>query len=306
MKLACKFVFIIIFFINFISCIKDYEIGRIEETETLNLSFNFAILKVNIISNNSWGADDKLDQYGVCYSESDLSPTINNCINTELKWSPEYDCYTVRLKSLLESTTYYWRAFIQKDDLIVYGEVQNFTTETRNDGVDINGIIWATHNVDMPGTFTAKPEDAGMFYQWNSKIGWSSTDPLINSNGGKTWNNSEITGNTWSEANEPCPLGWRVPTIEELKSLANAGSEWITLNSVAGRIFGNGDNTVFLPAAGYRSSNAGSLNSSYSAMYWSSTTNSSSYGTQINFHSSDVSFYQYYRRTGCSVRCVAE
>jgi len=34
-------------------------------------------------------------------------------------------------------------------------------------GVIINGIKWATRNVDMPGTFAANPEDAGMFYQWD-------------------------------------------------------------------------------------------------------------------------------------------
>ncbi|MCL2510946.1 MAG: hypothetical protein FWF09_02730 [Bacteroidales bacterium] len=40
---------------------------------------------------------------------------------------------------------------------------------------------WAIWNVDKPGTFAAKPEDAGTFYQWNRKIGWSSTNPMVNS-----------------------------------------------------------------------------------------------------------------------------
>ena len=33
-------------------------------------------------------------------------------------------------------------------------------------GVEINGIRWATQNVDKPGTFVLNPEDLGMFYQW--------------------------------------------------------------------------------------------------------------------------------------------
>ena len=40
-------------------------------------------------------------------------------------------------------------------------------------GVEINGVTWATRNVDAPGTFAAKPEDMGMFYQWNSKVSWT-------------------------------------------------------------------------------------------------------------------------------------
>ena len=39
------------------------------------------------------------------------------------------------------------------------------------DGVVINGVRWATRNVDKPGTFAANPEDAGMLYQWNRKVG---------------------------------------------------------------------------------------------------------------------------------------
>jgi hypothetical protein len=34
-------------------------------------------------------------------------------------------------------------------------------------GVVINGVKWATRNVDAPGTFAESPQAAGMFYQWN-------------------------------------------------------------------------------------------------------------------------------------------
>ncbi|MDR1197516.1 MAG: hypothetical protein LBK94_00690, partial [Prevotellaceae bacterium] len=44
--------------------------------------------------------------------------------------------------------------------------------------VTINGVKWAACNVDAPGTFAANPEDAGMFYQWNRKVPWSSTGDI--------------------------------------------------------------------------------------------------------------------------------
>ena len=40
---------------------------------------------------------------------------------------------------------------------------------THDEGVVINGVRWATRNVDMPGTFAETPESLGMLFQWNRK-----------------------------------------------------------------------------------------------------------------------------------------
>ena len=95
-----------------------------------------------------------------------------------------------------------------------------------DEGVVINGVRWATRNVDAPGRFAANPEDTGMFYRWGRRVGWSSTDPIINSNGGRNWSNpfDEHWYRTWEKENDPCPTGWRVPTVAELHSLNSAGS----------------------------------------------------------------------------------
>jgi len=174
----------------------------------------------------------------------------------------------------------------------------------------IAGIKWATRNVDMPGTFAAKPEDAGMFYQWNRKVGWSATDPMINSDGGTTWDGSYPFGDTWEKVNDPCPQSWRVPTMDELESLAVSGSQWTTLNGVDGRIFGSDDAFLFLPAAGYRMSHSynvldGLLSTAgVIGHYWGS--NGVSTFCMI-FHSDNVyPLYNIRRANGLSVRCVAE
>jgi len=177
------------------------------------------------------------------------------------------------------------------------------------EGVIINGIRWATRNVDMPGTFAAKPEDAGMFYQWNRKVGWSVTDPMINSDGDTMWDNSEAVGDIWEEANDPCPPGWRVPTLTELEILKNSGSKWATLNGVNGRIFGSEDNPLFLSATGYR---AGSNGDVYAigilGWYWSGTT-TGIYAYSLPFDSTTVYLPNSSgsnRTSGHLVRCVAE
>jgi len=148
---------------------------------------------------------------------------------------------------------------------------QNNTTDQ---GVVINGVKWATRNVDKPGTFAAKPESTGMFYQWNRRIGWSATDPMINSDGGTTLESSVPTGDTWGKSNDPSPIGWRVPTAAEISTLfedTKVDNEWVTVNGVKGRKFT--DKTtgkyIFLPAAGYRNSK-GELGFSIYGYYWSS------------------------------------
>ena len=187
-------------------------------------------------------------------------------------------------------------------------------SENKN-GVLINGVRWATCNVDKPGTFAVKPEDAGMFYQWNRKIGWSATDPMKNSNGSTTWDNSTPTGTTWEKANDPSPTRYRVPTLEEIESILNTTyvtKEWTTLNGINGVKFtdkANG-NSIFLPAAGYRSGKF-SLNGrlyyvdSY-GYYWSSTVNDNSLVCGLLFNLGSAVRVNDGRNEGLSVRPVAE
>ncbi|MDR1757419.1 MAG: hypothetical protein LBR51_00445 [Bacteroidales bacterium] len=48
---------------------------------------------------------------------------------------------------------------------------ENNNNTSVTDGITINGVTWATCNVDVPGTFIDKPSDFGMFYQWNRTMG---------------------------------------------------------------------------------------------------------------------------------------
>ena len=125
-----------------------------------------------------------------------------------------------------------------------------------DEGVVINGVRWATRNVDAPGTFAQTPADPGMLFQWNCRIGWSATDPLVSSPVGREW--GRFTGGTtgetilaWARSNDPCPPGWRVPTHVELESLLSAIGEWTTQPAV-GRVFRCGNNILFLPATATR------------------------------------------------------
>ena len=179
---------------------------------------------------------------------------------------------------------------------------QNQSSSISNslEGVVINGIRWATRNVDAPGTFAASPESTGMTFQWNRRQGWSGTDENVSG-----WDSSTPTGNTWERENDPCPTGWRVPTQAELQSLSNAGSTWTTLSGVDGRVFGTAPNQIFLPLVGWRNFSSGALNVSL-AYYWSRT-QSDSWEAQSLFFGGGIDMLTTRpRAAGLPIRCVAE
>ena len=172
-------------------------------------------------------------------------------------------------------------------------------------GVVINGIRWATRNVDAPGTFAPYPESSGMLFQWNRRVGWSSTGEVTD------WNSSPVAGTAWYAENDPCPAGWRVPTFAELFSLdfAAGGGTWTTNwndTGVNGRLFGTAPYQIFLPAAGWRS-NIGALHSVGTVGgYWSSTYAESGFIHQAWFGSAFFTIAWGSPPEGFSVRCVAE
>jgi uncharacterized protein (TIGR02145 family) len=173
------------------------------------------------------------------------------------------------------------------------------------EGVLINGIRWASSNVDKPGTFAKKPEDFGMYYQWGRQKGWDITGNEIE------WDSSVSTNTVWEKANDPCPTGWRIPTQYELRSLNEVGSTWETINGINGRLFGTAPNEVFLPTAGIRFSqqvhNPPIDAVGTNGMYWGSTNNGpSELANGLGFLTSSAGMTLFHRANGLSIRCVTE
>jgi uncharacterized protein (TIGR02145 family) len=186
-----------------------------------------------------------------------------------------------------------------------FSSCKTYNTSISDTGVTINGITWATRNVDDPGTFVPTPESLGKLYQWNRKIGWTTEDSTEYVSG---WDNSDPTGDTWEKANDPCPSGWRLPSFVELKSLVDSENTWTTQNGMDGRIFGNDNNTIFLPASGYRYNDGWLQNMYPHGYYWSSEHISSNNIVYcLNFGSvyarTDI---DYGGSSGFCVRCVAD
>jgi uncharacterized protein (TIGR02145 family) len=175
----------------------------------------------------------------------------------------------------------------------------------------INGVRWATTNVDAPGKFAAKPEDFGMLYQWGKNVGWSATDPLVSSNGGTTWDESSASGDVWASAEDPCPDGWQVPTAADFEALGDRDkvrSAWTMQGGIFGNLFvdmATGE-SIFLPSAGFRYDSDGSVyNPGNYGCYWSSTGKDSVSGYYLYFYIEFIyPSYSATRANGFSVRCV--
>ena len=185
--------------------------------------------------------------------------------------------YTYKLNNLKPGIRYYYKAYMVCDNQTSYGEVKEFTTKSAINGheyVDLalpSGLKWATCNAGA-----SSPEGYGNYYTFD-----------------------EACDLTWGGT-------WRTPTKAEFEELRNACSwKWTTQNNVYGyKVTGTNGNSIFLPAAGYRSgssiSNAGSR-----GYYWSSTP--SEYDSYyLYFHSDAHYMNDDYSKSGQSVRPVLE
>jgi len=175
--------------------------------------------------------------------------------------------------------------------------------------VTIDGVTWASKNVDDFGRFTLFTTDIGKYYQFNRTVGYSYIDgnvvPALEA--GYSNENSD-----WSLLNDPCPCGWRIPTSAELHDLRNSGYRWV--NDPAGAWMGPNaqtasfhdepGNALFFPAQGWIAGNT--LLFPEGGVYWTKTHLAGfggEYGYVLTFGSSSNLGE---RRHAFLVRCVKE
>jgi uncharacterized protein (TIGR02145 family) len=140
-----------------------------------------------------------------------------------------------------------------------------FTVEVKNtegiDGVCLGGLMWAKYNVDEPGTFADAPDAPGKFYQFNRKTAYPSS-------GTCTWLITSIDEDSdWTTDNDPCPLGWRIPSKDDWQNLklnvirhmdykypvSNAHGECLTSSASGTLCSTTNAHSLFLPYVGTRS-----------------------------------------------------
>jgi hypothetical protein len=234
-----------------------------KDIETLypsDITTTSAVCGGKMSANSSVG---QILQRGICYVEkgsgsNKYGKTTLNTNNSKIvcEGTSEQEFAKLKMTGLKKNTTYQVRAYIIGTDGSSYGDIREFITLMRDDvpvgvgigdptattdpGVVINGVRWATRNVDAPGTFAATPESHGMLYKWNSKKAYPSAGLIEN------WDTGSSEANTWHPANDPCPDGWRLPLMTEIDKLS-----WTKCRQENGKLMGvlvgNASKQIFLP-----------------------------------------------------------
>ena len=161
-----------------------------------------------------------------------------------------------------------------------------------------SGTKWATCNV---GSTT--PEGYGDYFAWGEttpKGTYNSSTYTYSDNPTTLPSSADAATANWGS-------GWRMPTYDEMNELKNNCTvTWTTQNGVNGRLFtGPNGNSVFLPAAGFRSGSELYDAGSY-GYYWSSSLYSDHTGNAwcLYFGSGGRDMRYYNRGYGLSVRPV--
>jgi len=226
-------------------------------------------------------------------------------------------------------------------DSIVFRSRPDYETSPGLKPVLFGGIYWAPVNVGASIiTGELNLANMGYVYQWGrngygSEVIDDTSTPYTDIQAGPvsyaesvgTYSNKFIAGSNdwlitqdayratrdrlWSKnINEsPCPPGWRVPRIDEMKKFVDTYS---SANYEAGRyrygITGdNGTDKLYIPLAGYRYYGDGSSRSrGVAAVYWSSSSNGGGRGGRLHIFASGSNVVYADYGYGKSIRCVQE
>ena len=187
-------------------------------------------------------------------------------------------------------------------------------TESKYNAIDLglpSGRKWATCNVGA-----SSPEEYGSYYAWGetekkSNYDWSTykwcngsentmTKYCIHSYYG-TVDNKTVLDPEDDVAYVKWGGDWRMPTTDEQRELLNnCDWEWTTLNGVKGyKVTGPNGNSIFLPAAGFRSGTDVLRRDDYGD-YWSSSLycNDEDIAYNLSFYGSTYYYWQSNRSLG--------
>ena len=302
-----------------------FTYGDVTEVTNAMFSASFSVA----FKSNEYKSLKQTPEVGICFSDVNESPTIDN---GKIEKGSSLSEYTFSINGLDAGTTYYYRAFVKVNDAVYYGDVQSQTTSGKSEYKIINGhkfvdlglpsgLLWAETNI---GAETAA--DDGNYYAWGetapqstNSYNWASYKYGSSSSNLSKYNSSD-SKTVLDKDDDAAYVNWgsscRMPTKDEFSELLNSDNctwTWTSQTTSSGssvkgyKVTGPNGNSIFLPASGCRIDGSLYFHDSY-GYYWSRTLDSgdASSAYYLSFGSSDHSCLSTYRCYGHSVRPVAE
>lgn len=203
---------------------------------------------------------------------------------------------------LLPGTTYYYAAFAKIGSGYVYGETKTLTTAVQAmEYVDMGlSILWAKNNIGAD-----VESEAGTLFGYGDQTAMLTSAKLDD------YLSSDIAGTTNDiiyklNLDAGSPMKSQMPTKAQMAELINNTTQtWTTVDGVAGmRFTANNGNSIFLPAAGYRTGEA--TVSDGTGYYWTGSVGSvnNEYSNTLTFNNSSVKAGVSKRYLGLSLRSV--
>ena len=197
-------------------------------------------------------------------------------------------------------------------------EYFNGDSDKVHEAVDLGlSVKWATMNIgaNAPeeygdhfawGETTAKTDYSLGTYKWTQGDSRTLTKYNTSSNYSDTTPDNKTQLELADDAAQANWGGaWRMPTYEEMTELREKCKwTWTTVNGVNGmNVTGPSGNSIFMPAAGYRSDTR-LFDANSCCNYWSSSLNESKPTRAWSFYSNYGSLEDFHREQGRSVRAV--
>ncbi len=183
--------------------------------------------------------------------------------------------------------------------------------------VSPTGRTWLDRNLGATQVATSFDDEAayGDLYQWGRgtdghQLRSSATTPILSSidnpkhgdfilvpsapNDWLSLQNDKL----WQDVNgvnNPCPIGYRIPTQTELEAELQRWTEETLMGAF--------NSILSLPVARYREAIDGSVSNAGNGYYWSSTVNAAS-ARGLYFNGSFAFMESFPRGNGCAVRCI--
>lgn len=164
-----------------------------------------------------------------------------------------------------------------------------------------SGTCWADRNLGAD-----RPEAFGDYYRFGETHPFTESSPEYNLSW--DWKNGCIAGGEHDAARAVLTGQWHIPMDLQLKELLDVCTrKWETVNGVKGwRVTGPNGNSIFLPAAGYRTSQFGRgvAYTGVNGYYWSAMMNSQVNGRYLSLDARDMRISRNRFDNGFSIRPV--